>query len=55
MTLGLILAGVGLVAVLVWRGTRKPSSGPTGLAGRRAAAGDGASGGHGGRLERRPG
>ena len=27
MTLGLILAGVGLVAVLVWRGTRRPNAG----------------------------
>jgi hypothetical protein len=27
MTLGLILAGVGLVAGLVWRGTRRPRSG----------------------------
>ena len=27
MTLGLIVGGVGLVALLVWRGTKKPSSG----------------------------
>jgi hypothetical protein len=27
MTLALIVAGVGLVALLVWRGTRRPSSG----------------------------